>query len=68
MFAHQFHFVEFIYTMRTNLPKTFDPLIFSIYLLKFFVTNQLNISKLLPPQRPKTLHSSRSLLYYSALS
>ena len=49
--------------MRKILPKT---LLFSIYLLNFslddithifFVTNQLNISKFLPPQRRKTLRS-----------
>ena len=51
------------YTMRTNLPKLLYLLIFCIYLLNsslesfimiFFVTNQLDISKFLPPQRRKT--------------
>ena len=46
------------YTMRTNLPKLLDLLIFCMFSLNFsleffimifFVTNQLNISKLLPP-------------------
>ena len=53
-------------TMRTNLPKLLDLLIFCIYLLNFsldffyhifFVTNQLNISKFLPTQIRKTLIS-----------
>ena len=54
-------------TMRKNLPKTLDQLTFSIYSLNFsleffmmmikIITNQLNISKFLPPQRRKTLHS-----------
>ena len=53
-------------TMRTNLPKRLDLLIFCIYSLNFsleffimifFVTNQLNISKFLPPQVRKTLIS-----------
>ena len=53
-------------TMRTNLPKLLDPLIFYIYSLNFsleffimilFVTDQLNISKFLPPQIRKTLIS-----------
>ena len=54
------------YTMRKNLPKTLDLLIFSIYSLNFsleflellkFSHNLPNISKFLPPQRRKTLHS-----------
>ena len=53
-------------TMRKNLPKLLDLLIFCIYSLNFsleffimivFVTNQLNISKFLPPQIRKTLIS-----------
>ena len=53
-------------TMRTNLPKLLDLLIFCIYSLNFsleffimifFVTYQLNISKFLPLQRRKTLIS-----------
>ena len=52
-------------TMRTNLPKLLDLLIFCIYSLNssfeffimIFVTNQLNISKFLPPQIRKTLIS-----------
>ena len=52
-------------TMRTNLPKILDLLIFCIYSLNFsleflsdfFVTNQLYISKFLPPQIRKTLIS-----------
>ena len=53
-------------TMRTNLLKLLDLLIFCKYSLNFncfrlkfsnFVTNQLNISKFLPLQRRKTLHS-----------
>ena len=40
------------YTMRTNLPKTLDQLIFSKC-----SQNQLNISKFLPPKRRKTLRS-----------
>ena len=52
------------YTMRKNLPKTLDLLIFSIYSLNFsleflellkFSHNLPNISKFLPPQRRKTL-------------
>ena len=39
-------------TMRTNLPKTLDQLIFSKC-----SQNQLNISKVLPPKRCKTLRS-----------
>ena len=55
--------------MRTNLPKLLDLLIFCIYSLNFsleffimifFVTNQLNISKFLPPWIRKTLISSHS--------
>ena len=53
-------------TMRTNLPKLLDLLIFCTYLLNFsleffimifFATNQLNISKFLPTQIRKTLIS-----------
>ena len=53
-------------TMRTNLPKLLDLLIFYIYSLNFsleffimifFVTNQLIISKFLSPQICKTLIS-----------
>ena len=53
-------------TMRTNVPKLLDLLIFFTYSLNFsleffimifFVTNQLNISKFLPPQIRKTLIS-----------
>ena len=53
-------------TMRTNLPKPLDLLIFCIYSLNFsleffimifFVTNQLNVSKFLPTQIHKTLIS-----------
>ena len=53
-------------TMRTNLPKTLDLLIFRIYSLNFsnyflellhFSHNQVNISKFVLPQRHKTLHS-----------
>ena len=56
----------FVNTMRTNLPKLLDLLIFCIYSLNFsleffimifFVTNQLNISKFLPLQICKTLIS-----------
>ena len=52
--------------MRTNLPKLLQLLIFYIYSLNFsleffimifFVTNQLNISKFLPNQIRKTLIS-----------
>ena len=54
-----------VYTMRTNLPKLLDLLIFCIYSLNsleffnmiFFVTNQLNISIFLPLQIRKTLIS-----------
>ena len=55
-----------VYTMRTNLRKRLDLLIFCIYSLNFsleffimiyFVTNQLNISKFLQLQRHKTLIS-----------
>ena len=51
-------------TMRTNLLKLLDLLIFCKYSLNFncfrlkfsnFVTNQLNISKFLPPQIRKTI-------------
>ena len=54
------------YPMRTNLPKLLDLLIFCIYslnfsleffIMTFFVTNQLNISKVLPSQFCKTLIS-----------
>ena len=54
------------YNMRTNLPKILDVLIFCIYSLNFsleffimifFVTNQVNVSKFLPPQIRKTLIS-----------
>ena len=49
------------YTMRTILPKVLDLLISRIYLLNFhhdfFVTNQLNISRFLPPILRKTLIS-----------
>ena len=54
------------FTMRTNLPKLLNLLIFGIYSLNFsleffimicFVTNQLNISKFLPLQIRKTLIS-----------
>ena len=53
-------------TVRTNLPKFLDLLIFCIYSLNFsleffimifFETNQLNISKFLPLQVRKTLIS-----------
>ena len=53
-------------TMKTNLPKLLDLLIFCIYSLNFsleffimifFATNQLNISKFLPTQIRKTLIS-----------
>ena len=52
--------------MRRNLQKTLDLLIFSVYSLNFsleflellkFSHNLPNISKFLPPQRRKTLHS-----------
>ena len=54
------------HTMRTNLPKLLDLFIFCTYSLNFsleffimifFVTNQLNSSKFLPPQIRKTLIS-----------
>ena len=44
--------IDIINTMRTNLPKTLDQLIFSKC-----TQNQLNISKFLPPKRCKTLRS-----------
>ena len=52
-------------TVRTNLPKLLDLLIFCIFTKfyfgifhhDFFLTNQLNISKFLPLQRRKTLIS-----------
>jgi hypothetical protein len=55
---------EVHFTMKTNLPKLLDLLIFCIYSLNFsleffiiifFVTNLLNIIKFLPPQIRKTL-------------
>ena len=60
------HFVYLFYTMRKNLPKTLDLLIFSVYSLNFsleflellkFSHNLPNISKFLPLQRCKTLRS-----------
>ena len=54
--------LRFNFTMRTNLPKTLDLLIFSIYSLNFsleclellkFSHSLPNISKFLPPQRPQ---------------
>ena len=59
---HIFIFQRFSYysnTMRTNLPKLLDLLIFckhslnfclEFFIMIFVVTNQLNISKFLPPQ------------------
>jgi hypothetical protein len=56
----------FTFTMRTNLPKLLDLLIFcrhslnfslEFFTMIFFVTNQLNISKFLPLQIRKTLIS-----------
>ena len=62
-----FNFVAIVkFTMRTNLPKLLDQQIFCIYsqnfsleffIMTFFVKNQLNISKFLPPQIRKTLIS-----------
>ena len=61
-----YHSIDLNHTMRRNLPKTLYLLIFNIFSLNFsleffimifFVTNQLNISKFLPFQMRKTLIS-----------
>ena len=66
----RFLWISWRFTMRTNLPKTLDQLIFGKYtlnlskftkylvnVLKFtkYSQNQLNIRKFLPPKRRKTL-------------